>query len=130
MYNFTALVTVLACLLYFYTSILVGQARKQFGVKVPATSGNVDFERTFRVQANMLEWMPLFLAGLWLFAIYISDAIAALLGVVWIVGRVMYIFAYAGAAEKRGPGFGVQALAGLALLLGALGAILWRIVHG
>jgi glutathione S-transferase len=130
MYNFTALVTVLACLLYFYTSVLVSQARQKFGVKVPATTGNPDFERTFRVQANMLEWMPLFLAGLWLFAIYVSDPIAALIGLVWIVGRVIYIFAYAQAAEKRGLGFGIQALAGFALLLGALGAILWRIVHG
>jgi glutathione S-transferase len=130
MYNFTALVTVLACLLYLYTSVRVSQARHKFGVKVPATSGHPDFERAFRVQANMLEWMPLFLAGLWLFAIYISDAIAALIGLVWIVGRLMYIFAYARAAEKRGRGFGVQALAGLALLIGALVAILWRIVHG
>jgi glutathione S-transferase len=130
MYQYTALVTVLGCLLYFYTTVRVGQARTAFGVKVPATTGDPDFERVFRVQMNMLEWMPLFLAGLWLFAVYISDAIAALLGVAWIVGRVLYIFAYSQAAEKRGFGFAVQALAGLALLLGALVAILWRIVHG
>jgi glutathione S-transferase len=130
MYQYTALVTVLGCLLYFYTTVRVGQARTAFGVKVPATTGDPDFERVFRVQMNMLEWMPLFLAGLWLFAVYISDAIAALLGVAWIVGRVLYIFAYSQAAEKRGLGFAVQALAGLALLLGALVAILWRIVHG
>jgi glutathione S-transferase len=130
MYQYTALVTVLGCLLYFYTTVRVGQARTAFGVKVPATTGDPDFERVFRVQMNMLEWMPLFLAGLWLFAVYISDAIAALLGVAWIVGRVLYIFAYSQAAEKRGLGFAVQALAGLALLIGALVAILWRIVHG
>jgi glutathione S-transferase len=130
MYQYTALVTVLGCLLYFYTTVRVGQARTAFGVKVPATTGDPDFERVFRVQMNMLEWMPLFLAGLWLFAVYISDAIAALLGVAWIVGRVLYIFAYSQAAEKRGLGFAVQALAGLALLIGALVAILWRILHG
>jgi glutathione S-transferase len=130
MYQYTALVTVLGCLLYFYTTVRVGQARTAFGVKVPATTGDPDFERVFRVQMNMLEWMPLFLAGLWLFAVYISDAIAALLGVAWIVGRVLYIFAYSQAAEKRGLGFAVQALAGLALLISALVAILWRILHG
>jgi glutathione S-transferase len=130
MYHFTALVTVLACLLYCYTTVRVSQARRTFGIKAPATIGNVDFERVFRVQMNMLEWMPPFLAGLWLSAIYISDTIAALIGLVWIAGRVMYIFAYAEAANKRGPGFGIQALAGLALLIGALVAILWRIVHG
>jgi glutathione S-transferase len=130
MYHFTALVTVLGCLLYCYTGVRVSQARSAFGVKAPATSGNADFERAFRVQMNTLEWMPVFLAGIWLFAIYLSDAIAALIGVVWIVGRVMYIFAYAKAAEKRGPGFGVQALAAMALLIGALLAILWQMVHG
>jgi glutathione S-transferase len=130
MYHFTALVTVLACLLYFYTSILAGKARQTYGVKAPATTGNPDFERVFRVQMNTLEWMPIFLPGIWLFAIYISDTIAGLIGLVWIVGRVMYIVAYAKAAEKRGPGFGVQALAGLGLLVGALIAILWKMVHG
>ena len=36
---------------------------------------------------------------------------------------------YAQAAAKRGPGFGIQALAAGVLLVGSLGAILWRIVH-
>src|ERR1700750_583839 len=130
MYQYTALVTVLGCLLFFYTTVRVGQARTAFGVKAPATTGDPDFERVFRVQMNMLEWMPLFLAGLWLFAVYISDAYAAVLGVIWIVGRVVYIFAYSQAAAKRGLGYAIQALAGLALLIGALVAILWRIVHG
>ena len=130
MYHFTALVTVLACLLYCYTSARVSQARKTFGVRAPGTLGDAGFERACRVQMHMLAGLPLCRAGLWLFAIYISDTIAALIGLVWIAGRVMYIFAYAEAAEKRGPGFGIQALAGLALLIGALLAILWRIVHG
>jgi glutathione S-transferase len=130
MYHFTALVTVLGCLLYCYTGFRVAHARSTFGVKAPATTGNPDFERAFRVQMNTLEWMPIFLPGIWLFAIYISDAIAALIGVVWIVGRVMYVFAYAKAAEKRGPGFGIQALAGLGLLVGALVAMLWQMLHG
>ena len=29
---------------------------------------------------NTLEWMPIFLPSLWLFAIYLSDAFAAALG--------------------------------------------------
>jgi glutathione S-transferase len=32
--------------------------------------------------------------------------------------------------EKRGPGFGIQASACIVLLLGALGVIVWRLVHG
>jgi glutathione S-transferase len=130
MYHFTALVTCLAVLCYFYTSIRVSKARVAFGIKAPAISGNPDFERVFRVQMNTLEWMPIFLPSLWLFAIYISDPIAAALGLVWIVGRILYMTGYSQAAAKRGPGFGIQASAAILLWIGALGAIVWRLVHG
>ena len=130
MYHFTALVTCLAILLYFFTSIQVSKARAAFGVKVPATSGNPDFERVFRVQMNTLEWMPIFLPSLWLFAFYISDAIAAVLGLVWVVGRILYVLGYAQAVAKRSRGFAIQALATIALWVGAFGAIVWRLVQG
>jgi glutathione S-transferase len=129
MLHYTALVTCLAILFYFYTSIQVSRARVAFGVKVPATSGNADFERVFRVQMNTLEWMPIFLPSLWLFAVYVSDATAAVLGLVWIAGRFLYLTGYSQAAEKRGRGFGIQAAAAIILWLGSLGAIIWRIVH-
>ncbi|MGC2781560.1 MAG: MAPEG family protein [Bradyrhizobium sp.] len=130
MYHFTALTTVLALMLYFYMAVRVSRARGKFGVKAPATTGNADFERVFRVQMNTLEWLPIFLPALWLFAIYVSDTFAALIGLVWIAGRAMYMVAYAQAANKRGPGFGVQASAASVLLAGALIAILWRMLHG
>ena len=129
MFHFTALVTLLAIAVYFYSSILVSKARGKFGVKLPATSGNADFERVFRAQMNTLEWMPIFLPSLWLFAIYISDPIAAGLGLVWIAGRILYMTGYSQAAKKRGRGFGIQAGAAILLWLGALGAICWRLVH-
>jgi glutathione S-transferase len=130
MYHYTALVTCLAILFYFFTSFRVGKARDTFGVKAPATSGNPDFERVFRVQMNTLEWMPIFLPALWLFAVYVSDPLAAVLGLIWIGGRILYLTGYSQAASKRGPGFGVQALAAGVLLLGSLGAIIWRLIHG
>jgi len=129
MYHLTALVTLLAVLFYFFTSARVGRARLTLGIKAPATTGHPDFERAFRVQMNTLEAMPAFLPSLWLFAIYINDAIAALIGAVWIIGRIIYFIGYAKAAEKRGPGFGIQALAMIALWVGALGAVVWRLVH-
>jgi glutathione S-transferase len=55
MYHLTALVTCLAIMFYFYASFRVGKARQAFGIKAPATSGNPDFERVFRVHMNMLE---------------------------------------------------------------------------
>src|SRR5437763_16221011 len=129
MFHFTALVTCLAISLYFFTSIRVSQARATFGIKVPAITGNPDFERVFRVQMNTLEWMPIFLPSLWLFAIYISDPIAAALGAVWIAGRILYLIGYSQAAAKRGRGFGIQATAAIILWVGALGAIAWRMLH-
>ena len=130
MYNYTALVTCLALLFYFVTSARVARARIKYGVKLPAISGNEDFERVFRVQMNTLEWLPIFLPSLWLFAVYVSDAIAAVLGLVWIAGRILYMTGYAEAAEKRSRGFGIQAGATGVLLSGSLGVIVWRIVHG
>src|SRR6266403_2849826 len=129
MYHFTALVTCLAIAFYSFTSIQVSKARVAFGIKVPATAGNPDFERVFRVQMNTLEWMPIFLPSLWLFAIYISDAIAAVLGLIWIAGRDLYMTGYSQAASKRGRGFGIQASAAIILWLGALGVIIWRLVY-
>ncbi|MGA7073448.1 MAPEG family protein [Bradyrhizobium sp.] len=129
MYHLTALVTCLALLAYFLISFQVGKARATYGVKAPAVSGNPDFERIYRVQMNMLEWMPVFLPALWLFAIYVSDAIAAALGVVWIIGRILYMIGYTKAANKRGPGFGIQASAAIILWLGATIGILWRLIH-
>ena len=90
MYHYSALVTCLAIAFYFFTTTRVASARAKFGVKVPATSGHPDFERVFRVQMNTLEWMPIFLPSLWLFAVYISDPVAAALGLVWIAGRFLY----------------------------------------
>ena len=46
--NFTALVTLLAVLLYFFTGLLVARARQKFDVPVPAMTGHPDFDRTFR----------------------------------------------------------------------------------
>ena len=129
MYHYSALVTCLAIAFYFFTSVRVAKAHVIFGVKLPAMTGHPDFERVYRVQMNTLEWMPIFLPSLWLFAIYISDPIAAALGMVWIAGRILYLIGYSKAVEKRSPGFAVQAIAVIILWAGALGVIVWRMVH-
>ncbi|MGH6726022.1 MAG: MAPEG family protein [Pseudolabrys sp.] len=128
--HYTALVTLLAVFVYFWTGLAVANARQKFGIKVPTTSGNPDFERVFRVQQNTLEWMPIFLPLLWLFAFTVNDLAAAALGLVWIAGRLMYIRGYSAAAEKRHNGFFVQGIASGVLLIGALIGIVLRIVHG
>jgi glutathione S-transferase len=128
--NYTAIVTLLAVLFYFYTSIEVAKARGKFGVEVPAISGQPDFERVFRVQMNTLEWMPIFLPSLWLFAVYVNDAAAAAIGLVWIFGRTLYFRGYIKAAEKRSNGFLIQTLAAGVLLIGAFAGIVARLAAG
>jgi uncharacterized membrane protein YecN with MAPEG domain len=128
MFHLTALVTLLAIAFYFFTCMNVSRSRMKTGVKVPATSGHPDFDRAFRIQMNTLEWMPIFLPALWLFAIYINEAIAAGIGAVWIIGRIVYFIGYSKAAAKRGTGFAIQGLAAIVLWAGALGAVVLRLV--
>jgi glutathione S-transferase len=116
---YTPIVTLLAVIFYFFLATRVAEARAKFDVKLPATTGNPDFERLFRVHMNTLEWMPTFLVPLWLCAIYLSDITAAVLGLVWIVGRAMYFTGYRSAVEKRLRGFFIQATACLLLLIGS-----------
>ncbi len=126
----TAIVTLLAVALYFFLATRVAVARGKFGVKLPATSGHPDFERIFRVHQNTLEWMPTFLVPLWLCAITLSDVGAAVLGLVWIAGRVAYFVGYREAVPKRLPGFFIQSTACLLLFIGAAVGIVMRLVGG
>jgi glutathione S-transferase len=129
MFHLTALVTCLAILTYFYFSFLVAKARATFGVKAPAITGNPDFERVFRGQMNTLEWMPIFLPALWLFAVYVNDIAAAVIGLVWIAGRALYLTGYSEAANKRSRGFFIQSTATGVLWVGALIAIIARLIQ-
>ena len=123
---YTAIVTVLAVMFYFFLATRVATARGKFGVKLPSTTGNPDFERIFRAHMNTLEWMPTFLAPLWLCAVYLSDISAAALGLIWIGGRILYFVGYSKAVEKRLPGFFVQSSACLLLLIGAIAGLVIR----
>lgn len=124
-HGWVALVTIAALLVYVWMGLNVGRARGKTGIAAPAMTGDPYLERVVRVQANTLEWLPIFLVSLWLFAIYWNDLIAAGLGIVWIVGRILYALGYAKEAGKRELGFLIQAFAAAALLFGALGRIVW-----
>jgi glutathione S-transferase len=124
--RYTAIVTLLAVLFYFFIATRVAVARGKFNVPLPAIAGHPEFDRVFRVHMNTLEWMPIFLPLLWMSAIYFSDAAAALLGLVWIGGRAHYYVGYTQAVEKRLPGFFIQSTACILLLIGAIVGIIMR----
>lgn len=122
---YVAIVTLLALLTYFWMSLRVAQARRKCGIDAPAMTGDPILERTIRAHYNTLEWLPLFLVPLWLFAIYWSDLWAAILGLVWIVGRIVYQLGYVADPKKREAGFLIQALAVAVLLFGSLGRMIY-----
>jgi uncharacterized membrane protein YecN with MAPEG domain len=126
-HGLVAIVTLLALLVYLGMGIRVGAVRRRCGVAAPAMSGDPALERALRVQGNTLEWLPVFLVSLWLFALYWSDAVAAGLGLVWILGRIVYAVGYAADPKRRAPGFLIQALATFVLLFGALGRAIWSL---
>lgn len=121
--QYTALVSLLAVVFYAFLGTRVAAARRKFGVKLPAVSGNPNFERVYRVQMNTLEWLPIFLVPLWLCAVYLNDIAAAVLGLAWIGGRVLYYAGYSKAVEKRLPGFLIQAVVCVLLLFSAVAGI-------
>lgn len=124
-YAYVAIVTLVTLLVYFWMATQVARTRTRLGILPPAMTGDPVLERTIRAHLNTLEWLPIYLASLWLFAIYWNATAAALLGVVWIVGRIVYFFGYVAAPAKRLPGFFIQSFAVSVLLLGALGRIIY-----
>lgn len=107
---------VLAALLAYIMSMFkVGGARKKFGVAVPATTGNPDFERVFRGQQNTVEQLVLFLPLVVIAANLWGDLWAGIYGLVWAIGRVLYVNGYAVEAKKREFGFALSG--GLSLLV-------------
>ena len=122
---YVAIVTLLALLLYFWMGLQVGRQRGKCGIAAPAMTGDPVLERCIRAHYNTLEWLPIFLPSLWLFAIYWNDLVAAGVGLVWIVGRFLYQRGYVADPAKREVGFFIQAIATAILLFGALGRLVY-----
>lgn len=110
----------LALLEYTVMAALVGRARGQYGIKAPATTGHPAFERINRVHINTLENLIVFVPAVWIFGLYVSTVWAAVLGVVFVVARVVYAVGYYRAAEQRGPGAGITGVVNIVLVVGGL----------
>ena len=124
----TAIVTTLALLVYVWVSLKVGGARGKFGVKAPSVDGPPDFLRVFRVQQNTLEQLALFVPALWIFASFHGDMVAAIIGLFWPIGRILYALSYYAAAEKRFAGFGLTFLPSIILVLGGLYGAVMKVI--
>lgn len=119
-YLWVALVSLLALILNIVLALNVARSRAQHEVAAPNMTGHPAFERAYRIHANTAEQLAAFLAALWLCAIYLQPLAAAILGFVWIVGRVVYGFGYAADPPKRIAGFVISVAALVILIVGAL----------
>ena len=123
-YTLPALITLLTVLLQVWMMVIVGRARAQYGIQPPATTGNADFERAFRVQMNTLESTMMFLPALWVFASFLSTQWAAIVGAAWLLGRAWYAIGYQREAAARSKGFLVSIVSVGVLTLGGLYGVL------
>ena len=119
-YPLTGLVTIFVLFVYFWMALQVGKARQRFEVPAPHMDGPEDFLRVLRVQGNTTEGLILFLPAIWLFALTIGDGWAALVGVFYPIGRIVYALGYYREALKRSTGFTIGIASTVILLIGAL----------
>ncbi len=120
---YVALVTILILMQYVFFTMQAGMARGKGEVKAPAISGDENFERHCRVQTNTVEQLIVTLPAMWICAHYFRTDVAAILGVVFLVGRFLYARAYVKDPASRGLGFVSGFLANIALLLCCLYAL-------
>jgi uncharacterized MAPEG superfamily protein len=117
---YPALVTLLALLVYFWILMRAGAARGKHGIKAPAITGHPDFERALRVQQNTIELLVMFIPSLWIFSLTIQVLVGAALGLIFVLGRIVYAISYAANPEKRSLGFGLSIIPILILMIGGL----------
>jgi glutathione S-transferase len=116
---FTAIVSILAILVVFWTGLRVAGMRGKHNILAPATAGHPEFDRAYRVQMNTMEQFVLFLPLLWLANAFFHmlPLLTGAVGLVWIVGRIIYALAYMADPSKRSLGFTISIIATAVLLV-------------
>ena len=118
--HYVDIVAMLAVLQYLVFSALVGKARGTYGIKAPAITGSEGFERIYRVHMNTLELLVALLPALYVAARYWPAQYVAALGVVYLIGRIIYWRAYVSAPLSRGLGFVLSIFPIFTLVLASL----------
>ncbi|MCY4263928.1 MAG: MAPEG family protein [Gammaproteobacteria bacterium] len=118
--EYVAIVIVITLIEYIIFSILVGRARVKYNCPAPLISGNPVFERYYRVHQNTMEQLVVFLPAIVLYGYYGNPVIAAVVGLIFPVARVVYLLTYVSNPDKRGWGFLPGFLAIFYLLIAGL----------
>jgi glutathione S-transferase len=128
-FPFAALATLLAVALMFVFSVMVGIARGKYQVSAPAVTGHEMFERTYRIQMNTIESFLLMGPALWVYAVFTDDIGAGVIGLLWIVGRIVYARTYLNNPKSRTAGFAIATFAIVSLWLGGLYGVVDTLMH-
>lgn len=119
-----AIVIILALMEYIVFSMLVGRARGLYKVSAPAVTGDPVFERYYRVQQNTLEQLAVFIPAITIYGYFGNPTWAAAIGVLFLVGRPVYLMGYVKDPAKRGIGFMIGFLSSMILLIAGLVAVI------
>lgn len=114
------IVITLAVILYIGTAMYCGVMRGRHKVMAPSMDGPPAFQRALRIQMNTLETLVPFIPTCLLFGLVIDPVWAAGLGLVWVIGRMIYAVSYSKDPAKRGLGFIIAFSVQLALIVGVV----------
>jgi glutathione S-transferase len=123
------IVIVLALFQLIGFGVAVSLARRKYQVAAPATTGHEVFDRYFRVQMNTVEQLVVFVPAIWLFASMVSENWAAILGGVYLLGRLVYFYSYVKNPRSRTLGFAMSSFPGIIMLAGVAIVAIGRLLH-
>ena len=129
----SAAVAVLAVLFIYVTVFNVGRVRGQTKINAPAVTGHPKLEAAVRVQMNTVEQAIVFFPLLYLATAYFHTLawLPAVFGLIWIIGRFLYMTGYMADPSKRSTGFMITMVATIGLLVLSIWGIVqaWIAVH-
>ena len=118
------LLALVAVVEYLAFGMLVARARGKYKVAAPAITGHPVFERFYRVHANTMEMLIVFLPALWIAGRYASPLLVGGFGALFVVARVWYAIAYVREPKSRELPFVLGMTASSVLVITALVGVL------
>ena len=121
----SATVTLLTLGIYLRVLANVSRVRAKTNIWGPAISGSFELECAIRSQTNLTEHLVMFLPLLWLCAWLNSDLVAAILGSLFPVGRILYARYY---PKGHRTGFLIQLFSEIALFFAVSFGLVFSVI--
>lgn len=114
--EYIVLLTIANTLLLMVLAFLSGKVKRDHGLRPFDLLTDERARIANRIHENTVENTVLFLPLLWLAATYGNARMAAVLGLIWLLSRIAYAFAYAKKPASRSAFFAISLLALLGLI--------------